>query len=150
MAWHICLNTYNYIHVISDRTEGQKPHLSVRWESYWDKGKQQSRQKRNYVGKKDPKTGGVLKGEDSYVVWDFGHVALIKHIAQETGLKTEMQKAFPSQWQEIYTLALFKVAEGKPFYLCSHWLDTVGTSVLGRFSLTSGKTPDGFIGVCVK
>jgi hypothetical protein len=26
-------------------------------ESYWDKEKKQSRQKRTYVGKKDPKTG---------------------------------------------------------------------------------------------
>ena len=94
-------------------------------ESYWDKEKKQSRQKRTYVGKKDPKTGEVLHEEESYAAWDYGHVALLEHIAQKTGLTAELQKAFPAQWQEIYTLALFKIAEGKPFYLCSHWLDTV-------------------------
>jgi hypothetical protein len=35
--------------------------------------------------------------EESYAAWDYGHVALLEHIAQKTGLKAELQKAFPAQ-----------------------------------------------------
>ncbi|MBW6481311.1 MAG: IS1634 family transposase [Bacteroidales bacterium] len=97
-------------------------------ESYWDKEKKQSRQRRTYLGRKDIQTGEIIQEKESYAAWDYGHVALLEQIAQKTGLKAELKKAFPSVWQEIFTLSLFKITEGRPFYLCSHWLETVGLS----------------------
>lgn len=94
-------------------------------ESYWDKEKKQSRQKRIYLGKKDPLTGEVVKEENIYAAWDNGHTYFLQAIAKKIGLTAELKKAFPEKWNELLTLALFKTIEGKPFYLCKDWLDTV-------------------------
>jgi len=94
-------------------------------ESYWDKEKKQSRQRRIYIGKKDPDTGEIIKNERTYGAWDKGHTYLLQTIAQSIGLSGELKKAFPDLWQEIITLAFFKTIEGKPFYLCNDWLETV-------------------------
>ena len=94
-------------------------------ESYWDKEKKQSRQKRIYLGKKDPLTGEVLKENNKYAAWDSGHTYFLQAIAKKIGLTAELKKAFPEKWNELLTLALFKTIEGKPFYLCNDWLDTV-------------------------
>jgi len=94
-------------------------------ESYWDKEKKQSRQKRIYLGKKDPQTGEVIKETTLYMSWDTGHTYFLQAIAKKIGLIAELKKAFPAKWYELLTLALFKMIEGKPFYLCNDWLDTV-------------------------
>jgi len=94
-------------------------------ESYWDKEKKQSRQKRTYLGKKDPRTGEVIKEKIVYASWDSGHTYFLQAIAKKIGLTAELKKAFPVKWYEILTLAFFKMIEGKPFYLCNGWLDTV-------------------------
>ncbi len=94
-------------------------------ESYWDKEKKQARQKRIYLGKKDPTTGEVIKEKDVYASWDKGHTYFLQAIAKKIGLTAELKKSFPVKWQDLLTLALFKIIEGKPFYLCNDWLDTV-------------------------
>ncbi len=94
-------------------------------ESYWDKDKKQSRQKRTYIGKKDPETGNIIKNERTYGAWDCGHTYLLQSITKEIGLTEELKNAFPGLWQELLTLAYFKTIEGKPFYLCNSWLDNV-------------------------
>ena len=95
-------------------------------ESYWDKEKKQSRQKRIYLGKKDPKTGELIEEKErSYSSLDYGHTAFLHSLSKELGITAELKKAFPSKWTEVLTLALFKLAEGKALYLCNHWMDTV-------------------------
>ncbi|MCD6121473.1 MAG: hypothetical protein J7K04_06520, partial [Spirochaetales bacterium] len=94
-------------------------------ESYWDKEKKQSRQKRIYIGKKNLKTGEVIREKNIYSAWDIGHTYFLQAIAKKIGLTAELKKAFPVKWYELLTLALFKMIEGKPFYLCNDWLDTV-------------------------
>jgi len=53
-------------------------------ESYWDSEKRQPRQRRRYLGKKDPDTGEVITPRKSKrlprLSRDFGHVYLLKHI----------------------------------------------------------------------
>jgi transposase len=103
-----------------------KNHIYLyRVESYWDKEKKQSRQKRVYLGKKDPDTGELLKEESTYGSWDYGHTAFLQVLSKRLGVTAEIKKAFPSIWVELITLALYKLAEGKPLYLCSHWMETV-------------------------
>src|SRR6056297_764143 len=95
-------------------------------ESYWDKEKKQSRQKRIYLGKKDPVTGELEKEKESiYSSLDYGHTALLQALSKKLGITPELKAAFPLKWKELLTLALFKLAEGKPLYLCRHWLETV-------------------------
>lgn len=94
-------------------------------ESYWDKEKKQSRQKRIYLGKKDPQTGEIVPEEAVYGAWDYGHTAFLQNLSKQLGLTAELKKSFPSLWTELLTLALYKLAEGKPLYLCNHWLETV-------------------------
>ncbi len=103
-------------------------------ESYWDKEKKQSRQKRTYLGKKDPVTGELIKENRSYGSWDIGHTYLLQTISKNISLTHELQKAFPQTWYEILTLAFFKTIEGKPFYLCDSWLDTVELEVKPELS----------------
>src|SRR6056297_2255146 len=95
-------------------------------ESYWDKEKKQSRQKRIYLGKKDPVTGELEKEKESiYSSFDYGQTALLQALSKKLGITPELKAAFPLKWKELLTLALFKLAEGKPLYLCSHWMETV-------------------------
>ncbi len=95
-------------------------------ESYWDKEKKQSRQKRIYLGKKDPVTGELEKEKESlYSSLDYGHAAFLQTLSKKLGITAELKSAFPSKWREVLTLALFKLAEGKPLYLCHHWIETV-------------------------
>jgi hypothetical protein len=95
-------------------------------ESYWDKEKKQSRQKRTYLGKKDPNTGELIEEKETrYSSLDYGHTAFLHALAKELGITTELKRAFPTKWAEIFTLALFKLAEGKALYLCNHWMETV-------------------------
>lgn len=103
-------------------------------ESYWDKEKKQSRQKRIYLGKKDPLTGEVIKEKNIYAAWDYGHTYFLQAIAKTIGLTAELKKAFPEKWNELLTLALFKTIEGKPFYLCNDWLDTVELEIKPELS----------------
>lgn len=95
-------------------------------ESYWDKEKKQSRQKRIYLGKKDPVTGELIEEkEKAYSSLDYGHTVFLQTISKKLGISEEVKKAFPEKSSEILTLSFFKLAEGKPFYLCRHWLETV-------------------------
>jgi len=95
-------------------------------ESYWDKEKKQSRQKRIYLGKKDPNTGELIEEkEKNYSSLDYGNTAFLLTLSKKLDLQAELKKAFPEKWIDILTLALFKLAEGKPLYLCSHWMETV-------------------------
>jgi hypothetical protein len=72
--------------------------------------------------KKDPKTGELVQEEPTYGSWDFGHTTFLQALSKKLVVTAELKSAFPSLWTEVLTLAFFKLAEGKPLYLCSHWL----------------------------
>ncbi len=96
-------------------------------ESYWDSEKKQPRQRRRYLGKKDPETGEVITPRKSKqlprVSRDFGHVYLLKHIAKETGLKEALQEVFGAEADDILNLAYYCVSEGRPLYLYRQWAE---------------------------
>jgi transposase len=96
-----------------------------RVESYWDKGKRQSRQRRVYLGKKDPLTGEIVSEAAAYQAQDLGAVFFLFEAAKQIGLLAAVQQSFPDLWAEVFALAFFKLCEGKAFYLCADWLDTV-------------------------
>ena len=96
--------------------------------SYWDAKKKQARQKRVYIGRKDPKTGEIVdtKRESSKPIdsLSFGTVCLLKHISKQIKLTDVLAKIFPEQYKQFLHLASFKVATGEPFYLYNYWHET--------------------------
>ncbi len=94
-------------------------------ESYWDKEKKQSRQRRIYLGKKDPRTGGLIEEPPAYQAADLGAVFFLTEVAKRIGLHSAVRQSFPDLWAEMEALAFFKLCEAKAYYLCADWLDTV-------------------------
>jgi len=94
-------------------------------DSYWDKEKKQSRQRRTFIGKKNPETGEVVPDDGIRDAREFGNVFLLKDIARRLGLTSDLTAVFPDTWKEILALAYYRICENKALYLCDNWLDTI-------------------------
>ena len=93
-------------------------------QSYWDPEKKQPRQKRKYLGKKDPKTGKVITPRKSNLPKlskDFGHVYLLEEIARQTGLREALEEVFGKEADKILALAYYSICEGRALYLYRSW-----------------------------
>ncbi len=104
----------------------------------WDAQKQQSRQKRIYIGKKDPVTGAFVPNKKYYELYgrdapldiqtfsimksaDFGNIYLMDQAAALCGLKAILADSFPLHWKEILTCAMHSCSENEALYLCENW-----------------------------
>jgi len=94
-------------------------------DSYWDKEKKQARQRRTFIGKKDPETGRVTPDDGIRDAREFGNVFLLRDIARRLGVATDLAAVFPDAWKEMLALAYYRICENKALYLCDNWLDTV-------------------------
>lgn len=95
--------------------------------SYWDKEKQQPRQKRVCIGKKDEKTNKIIPSKIKAcprISKDYGIVYFLRNISDKVGLTSVLQEIFPENWERILECALFGVSERKPLYLCQSWAKT--------------------------
>ena len=116
-----------------------------RAESYWDKEKKQSRQRRVYLGRRDPKTGQVVATQKQRVARsfkDFGNVYLLNKVADQIGLTDCLREVFPDSWREIITCAFYEISEGKPLYLCGPWLELTHVEAFPTGSLSSQRISD--------
>ena len=100
-----------------------------RVESYWDKTKKQSRQRRTYIGKKDPVTGQVVLEDKVRDAREFGTVYLLDQLAKQLGVTEDLASVFPDLWREILAVAWFRICENRALYLCEHWLESVWAEV---------------------
>ena len=104
--------------------------------AYWDKKKQQARQKRVCIGKKDPITGKLIPSKlqkPPRSCRDFGNFYLLKTIAERIGLVDILSKIFPDVWHELLTCIFYEISERKPLYLCEQWSEytqTINNTVL--------------------
>jgi hypothetical protein len=98
-------------------------------ESFWDKDKKQPRQRRTYIGKKDPLSGGLISPDHATDARDFGATFFLQSIATQLGLTDILSSIFPDTAREILALAFYRLCENKALYLCDHWLDTVWLSI---------------------
>ncbi len=104
----------------------------------WDAQKQQSRQKRIYIGKKDPVTGAFIPNRKYYELYgedalsdiktfsvmrsvDFGNIYLMDQAAALCGLKKVLADCFPHHWKDILTCAMHSCSENEALYLCENW-----------------------------
>ncbi len=110
-------------YTIEQRVKGHIYLYSV--ESYWDKEKKQSRQRRTFIGKKNPETGEVVPDDGIKDAREFGNVFLLQNIAKRLGVVLDLSSVFPDTWREILALAYYRICENKALYLCDNWLDTV-------------------------
>ncbi len=95
-------------------------------ESYWDSEKKQPRQRRKYIGKRDPETGEIVNPKRGYVPKvskDFGHVYLVRQIIKKIGLDTVVKEVFSDIYNELIGLSIYEVLENKPLYLYRLWAE---------------------------
>ena len=93
-------------------------------ESYWDKEKKQSRQRRVYIGpKQNEKNDTIKENQSSLVSKSFGNVFLVKFISDKLGLTEILKTVFPENYQEILALAFYEIIESAPLYLFPYWLN---------------------------
>lgn len=96
-------------------------------ESYWDKEKKQARQRRRYLGVKDPKTGAPKtprKGVTPKAVANFGEIWLMRKLAERTGLTEVLEKAFDDDGKKLFDLACYDALEEKGFHLYREWAES--------------------------
>jgi len=66
-------------------------------ESYWDPEKKQPKQRRKYLGKKDPESGQAIRPRTQArlrLCKDYGHVYLLQTIADQLGLTAILKHLF--------------------------------------------------------
>ena len=105
--------------------------------AYWDKEKKQSRNKRIYLGKKDPKTGKIIPSKQNPKVTsckDYGNFYFLNSIAKEIGLIEVLSKSFLNIWEQILMCAFFEVSERKPMYLCELWIESTHSTLKKKLS----------------
>lgn len=118
--------------------------------SYWDPDKKQPRQKRRYLGKKDPKTGELIKKNQERIPKmskDYGHIYLLLHCAKQCGLTQTLKESFHEDFETLLALAIFEVSEAVPLYLFPYWVESsfltfvkaLNSKEISRFTAKIGK-----------
>jgi len=94
-----------------------------RVESYWDKDKQQPRQRRTYIGPKDKKTKlPVRKMKGAQIVSkSYGNIFFLRYLAKELGLYQILETVFPDTFEQILALTFYEITEASPMYLFEYW-----------------------------
>lgn len=93
-------------------------------ESYWDKDKKQSRQKRTYIGPKNKKKKTSLKEINGQIAHkNYGNIFLLNFILKRIGLEDILINCFPDYYKEIVALAYYEITEASPYYLFPFWLE---------------------------
>ena len=92
-------------------------------DSYWDKTKKQSRQRRTYLGPKNRRTKTKKSLKCTNIIHkNYGNTFLLNKIAKKTGLQKILTSIFPDHFTEILALAFFSICDRGPFYTFPYWL----------------------------
>ena len=73
-------------------------------------------------------------------VKDFGVYRFLRSVAEKIGLWAVLQRAFPSAWQGIFTLACYLIVSDKPVMYCDDWLE--GNEWMDVGSMSSQRVSD--------
>ncbi len=91
-------------------------------ESYWDKEKKQSRQKRTYIGPENKIKRKKRTKNKEIVYKKLGNNYLLQKITEDLGLNKLLSELFPNDFKEIIALAFYKICENNPMYMFPLWL----------------------------
>ena len=92
--------------------------------TYWDKDKQQPRQKREYIGPKHKRLNKPSIKKEVYrniITVNYGNILLLDSIVAETGLASILEQTFTENWREILGLCYYDIMEGEAMYKFSYW-----------------------------
>jgi hypothetical protein len=93
-------------------------HYVYRSTTYWDKELKKRRKKSVYIGRLDINKGliesqkTVISSKRVRSLWEYGNAALLNYAIQD--LKPLLQTAFGEIWEEVYALALIRIASYVP------------------------------------
>ena len=131
--------------------------------SYWDKKKQQARNKKVCIGKLDPSSGKLIPSKrlapEQAAVRDpsvtasteiVGPSIILDAITDRLGLRSLLKSCFPKEHQQILTMAYYLTTQGGALSHCGTWCKSHASS-LEEF-LTSQRISDilGSIGIDAK
>lgn len=105
--------------------------------SYWVPQKHQSRQRRRYLGKKDPETGELIPPRQSHSprsAKDYGNIYLLRQMAERSGVRAILQQVFAEDAAMLLALACFEVNEAAPLYLFPQWIETTALTEVKALS----------------
>ena len=101
---------------------------------YWDKNKQQARNKRNCIGKLDPVTGEFVPSKrldpQQAAVRDpavtasaqvVGPAVVLDEFSKRTGLEKLLKSCFPDTHRQILAMADYLAIEGGALSYCESW-----------------------------
>ena len=92
--------------------------------SYWDKKKKQSRQRRTYIGPKNPiKTAVFNQTLKEISIKKYGSVFLLKYLSEKIGLKKVLSEIFPEDFDNILNLCYHQITDDTPDYLFNYWFE---------------------------
>jgi hypothetical protein len=93
-------------------------------ESYWDKDKKQSGQKRSYIGPRDRSPKDKIKALSTQLLTkNYGNILLFEKIVETAGLGKILQSCFSADYKEMLALACYGIMEASPGYLFHYWLE---------------------------
>ena len=93
-------------------------------ESYWDKEKKQSRQKRSYIGPKNRVNKSKLKQRPTSLInKNYGNIFLLKFVSDKLGLTEILKSVYPDNYFEMLALCYYEIMEAAPLYLFPNWFD---------------------------
>lgn len=93
-------------------------------ESYWDKEKKQPRQRRKYLGPKEPlRTSNSKQCMREVTVKKYGAVFLLKNIAERIGLRQILSDVFPEYYEDILNLSYYQIINNSAEYLFKYWIE---------------------------
>ena len=111
-------------------------------EEHWDKQLKQMRSKQVCVGKLDPDTNELIPSKRARSIPPdavtasttiIGSMLILDKIAQDTGLKETLKRAFPEQWTQILTLAAFLACRGDALVHADAWCRNHAVTAAGPF-----------------
>lgn len=107
-------------------------------ESYWDKEKQQARQKRFYLGPKDVKQKTPLKlAISKLTTHNYGNIYFLKEQLNRLGLLELLQNIYSDNYNEILALAMYEVSERSASYMFPYWLEDQNLPEVKRLASSS-------------
>ncbi len=90
--------------------------------SYWDKEKKQARQKREYLGPKNPVKKNNSKIKTELVNKKYGNIFLLNKIVEDLKLSSFLESCFPKEFNNILALAYYSICNNLAFYMYPSWL----------------------------
>jgi len=104
-------------------------------DSYWDKETQKPKNRQQYLGRLDEKTGQIIPAKHinsnrvavsapnvTASTTVIGPTLILNKITEETGLQKILKKCFPDTWEQLLGLAYYLTCRGQALSHADSWL----------------------------